>query len=899
MRSGNVSGKTKLLINAFLILTIVTCLITMTNISLSISLSKNDAIVAKEDIKATTESTEEQADLTTEVVVTRGGAVVYNDDVVHEGEYLKYNIRVKNTTEEDIDNVVLVATIPEGVKYGELEADFTKIRDSYGYNFDENLREKIIEIGTVEAGQSKDLYYEVKVQDLQENEEEKDITTIINSFVGEELVHKFEMTNTVEPSDVQMFLGSYIERGGRQYVLNIASDTKEETVVKFHLPKEFKLKTVAKVKYKLQDGPQNYNPEITHFDYIDMGPGGNAEYVYRNSEYTQGEEGDLKGKVQNDIELETTEDNVVTAKLKTNYRYLLYGNIEYGEVERKDENGTIETIKAYAEIADSGTMSNESRMELVLRNVEVSMSSKNEGEKVKYKDEIEYELAIKNIGGIPVETDTEYNYVQVRLLDFIPEELKAISITYENWKVILSDNLMGVGLEKEEDKTIDISSKRFDEEGNKLADVDEYILIPKDETARVRIKAMADMVYEETKIENVVSVTAQNIPDKISNKVSHIILPYDYVDPENPVDPVDPVDPIDPVEPIEPVDPVDPSTPVTPTNPANPSNPGTSFGSNEQTGNGTCDFKIDKYISKVTVRTASGTKQYDYNDENLVKTEIKAKELNGATVTVDYKIVITNVGQVAGTVARVSDTLPSGFVITNESNKSWPRDAKGEYVNTSKSNLRIEPGESTTLNISATKQMTSETVGNFINEAEIRTAMSISGASEINSGNNSSSAELIIAVSTGEYVYIAIISIATLILIILAIYLIKKGKINIKKISKTAFVSIMFLVILIANNSTVKADSMNNAWHHRVETFYTHTGGGGLYIWNCTSSCVGTLPGGLFDWFHSTTFEKGKCENNSIVSSGGVYSWAKYDTDIQRHKIGDTTYSRRSIYNSK
>lgn len=194
MRSGNVSGKSKLLINALLILTIVTCLITMTNISLSIALSKNDVIVAKEDRMATTETTEEQADLTTEVVVTRGGAVVYNDDVVHEGEYLKYNIRVKNTTEEDIDNVVLVATIPEGVKYGELQADFSKITQPYEYMFSEDLTEKIIEIESIKAGETKDLYYEVKVKDLEEGENSKQITTEINSYKGEELIQKFEMT---------------------------------------------------------------------------------------------------------------------------------------------------------------------------------------------------------------------------------------------------------------------------------------------------------------------------------------------------------------------------------------------------------------------------------------------------------------------------------------------------------------------------------------------------------------------------------------------------------------------------------------------------------------------------------------------------------------------------------
>lgn len=279
MKSGNVSGKSKLLINAFLILTIITCLITMTNISLSISLSKNDTIVAKEDKVATTEATEEQADLTTDVVVTRGGAVVNNNDVVREGEYLKYNIKVTNTTEEDIENVVLVATIPEGVKYGEVYSNDYEVRQSYGYNFNEDLREKIIELGTVEAGQSKEIFYEVKVKDLPEDEGEKTIVTNINSFVGEEQVQSFEMTNKVQPSDVQMFLGAYVERAGRQYGLNIISDKQEEVEVKIHLPKEFSLKTVAYV----EGATHNYNPDITYIDHVDMGPGNNATYVYRTS----------------------------------------------------------------------------------------------------------------------------------------------------------------------------------------------------------------------------------------------------------------------------------------------------------------------------------------------------------------------------------------------------------------------------------------------------------------------------------------------------------------------------------------------------------------------------------------------------------------------------------------
>ena len=84
-----------------------------------------------------------------------------------------------------------------------------------------------------------------------------------------------------------------------------------------------------------------------------------------------------------------------------------------------------------------------------------------------------------------------------------------------------------------------------------------------------------------------------------------------------------------------------------------------------------CDLKLDKYISKVTVKTNSGTKEQSYNNTQLAKVEIKSKEIQGAIIVVEYKIVITNEGEIPTSVNKVIDYLPDGLEFSSELNKSW------------------------------------------------------------------------------------------------------------------------------------------------------------------------------------------------------------------------------------
>ena len=89
-----------------------------------------------------------------------------------------------------------------------------------------------------------------------------------------------------------------------------------------------------------------------------------------------------------------------------------------------------------------------------------------------------------------------------------------------------------------------------------------------------------------------------------------------------------------------------------------------------------CDLKLDKYINKVTVGTKNGTKQYTYQNAKLAKIEIKAKEIEGASIEIEYKIVVTNEGELATTVEKVIDYLPEGMTLSNKQQNQWKIDSR-------------------------------------------------------------------------------------------------------------------------------------------------------------------------------------------------------------------------------
>jgi len=199
------------------------------------------------------------------------------------------------------------------------------------------------------------------------------------------------------------------------------------------------------------------------------------------------------------------------------------------------------------------------------------------------------------------------------------------------------------------------------------------------------------------------------------------------------------------------------------------------------------DMKLDKYVSKVIVQNSKGTKVNEYNNETLAKAEIDKKQLAETTVLVEYKIKVTNQGEVSGYARKVADYLPTGMTFNSELNGTWYQTENTLYT-TSLANERIAPGETKEVTLTLTKRMTATNTGTVVNTAEIAEAYNEQGLADINSTpankveteNDFGRADVILSVGTGGVTYVIIAIIVLAVFAVVAV-LIKKEKINIKK----------------------------------------------------------------------------------------------------------------------
>lgn len=182
----------------------------------------------------------------------------------------------------------------------------------------------------------------------------------------------------------------------------------------------------------------------------------------------------------------------------------------------------------------------------------------------------------------------------------------------------------------------------------------------------------------------------------------------------------------------------------------------------------TFDLSLDKSITKLMVQSAKGTVQDTYDNVNLAKTEIAAKYVSGSTVYVEYEMKVTNKGDVAGYAKKIVDYLPEGMTFNSslEANSSWYTGTDGNLYSTALADKELAPGESATIKLVLTKQMTEENVGIVNNLAEIHDDYNIYGISDTNSTpankaqgeNDLGTADVVISVKTGEvFIHISVI----------------------------------------------------------------------------------------------------------------------------------------------
>lgn len=174
------------------------------------------------------------------------------------------------------------------------------------------------------------------------------------------------------------------------------------------------------------------------------------------------------------------------------------------------------------------------------------------------------------------------------------------------------------------------------------------------------------------------------------------------------------------------------------------------------------DLKLDKYVSRILVQNSAGTTTREYNNSTTAKIELDAKQMNGSNIIIEYNIVVTNVGEVAGYARNIVDYLPSELVFSSELNKDWYERGNALYT-TALGNDIINPGESRMVTLTLTKTMGEDNLVTR-NNAEIYEAYNNLGLEDSNStpGNNVSgendmgSADVIVSIRTGGVVYMTI-----------------------------------------------------------------------------------------------------------------------------------------------
>jgi len=194
------------------------------------------------------------------------------------------------------------------------------------------------------------------------------------------------------------------------------------------------------------------------------------------------------------------------------------------------------------------------------------------------------------------------------------------------------------------------------------------------------------------------------------------------------------------------------------------------------------DLSLSKYISKVIVMNNKGTTTYTYNEEELAKVEIAAKQLEGTTLLVEYDIVISNEGDISGFVTDIIDYIPNGLEFNAEMNTQWYLTKDNQLHFMELEPEEIKAGKTKTVKLTLIKTLTNDSAGVIENIAEISESVNIEAINDKDSvaGNKKfeeddiGQASLIISIktgSTGMYIGIVIISMAIL---GLGIYIINK-----------------------------------------------------------------------------------------------------------------------------
>ena len=196
------------------------------------------------------------------------------------------------------------------------------------------------------------------------------------------------------------------------------------------------------------------------------------------------------------------------------------------------------------------------------------------------------------------------------------------------------------------------------------------------------------------------------------------------------------------------------------------------------------DLTLDKTVTKITVQTEEETRAYDFEDgTDFAKIDIHSRQLQGAMVYMEYKVTVSNKGELAGYASTLVDYIPEGTVFSTDLNPGWYEGPDGLIYSNALENELINPGEGKSISLILVKQMTTTNTGMVSNSAEIaetfneeavEDADSIPG-NRVDSEDDLGTADIVISVETGGTFISGAVFVVFVIIALVGVYIFKKN----------------------------------------------------------------------------------------------------------------------------
>ena len=137
------------------------------------------------------------------------------------------------------------------------------------------------------------------------------------------------------------------------------------------------------------------------------------------------------------------------------------------------------------------------------------------------------------------------------------------------------------------------------------------------------------------------------------------------------------------------------------------------------------DLALKNYVDEAIViqngeeNVIKSNYKIENNDKEIVKVDIKKKNLSELRVKFKYNIQVTNQGEVAGYAKEIKDYIPKGLSFEQAENPTWTKLDNGTIVTEALADKLLQPGESAEVTIILTWINSSTNIGLKSNIAEI------------------------------------------------------------------------------------------------------------------------------------------------------------------------------------